>query len=108
MNAIAMTTDPTATLHTLNASPFEQPALANRLLRFASRGDGLLFIEDGVYAMQDAALLAAAHQAGLSLYALAPDLIARHLPEQAAVQTVDDAGFVALCCHYRKTVSWHS
>lgn len=107
MNVISMTTDPAATLHTLNASPFEQPALASRLLRFASRGDGLLFIEDGVYAVQDAALLAAAHQTGLSLYALAPDLTARHLPEHANVKTVDDAGFVALCCCHRKTVSWH-
>lgn len=104
-----MKPDPAASLHILNASSFEHAALAQRLTRFASSGDGVLLIENGVHTLQDADLLASIEQAGLTVYALTPDVNARHLPTpSSAVTLVDDVDFVSLCCAYRKTISWVS
>jgi len=97
-----------ATLHTLNASAREQAALLQRLLRCASAGDSVLLIENGAYNLTDANSLAAIKAAGLTLYCLQADVLARGLKqyEQSGVTTVDDNEFVALSCSHHKVVSW--
>lgn len=97
-----------ATLHTVNKSPLSSTALAD-CLRAASQGDGLLLIEDGVYAVTSTDALQQIQQHGIELWTLIPDLQARgllpRLPE--TVEAVDDAGFVALCCRHDKVCSWY-
>lgn len=110
---------PASTLHTLNASPFEHRALFERLLRFASPGDSLLLLENGVYGICDEKSLSAIFDLGLTLYCLETDVIARGLQTVAIlarnpgpvspenpVHRIDDHAFVALCCQHRKVVSW--
>lgn len=94
-----------STLHTLNASSHEQPALLARLLRMATPGDSLLLIENGIYTLTDAASLQAIADAGLCLHALQADLAARGIEAKPA-SIVDDIGFVGLACNHRKVVSW--
>lgn len=95
------------TLHTLNVSAHEHAALLQRLLRCASSGDGLLLIENGVYNLTDNNFLSAIAQAGLTLYGLQADLLARGLNSQDSSATViDDNGFVELTCSHHKVVSW--
>jgi tRNA 2-thiouridine synthesizing protein B len=107
-----------STLHTLNASAREQAALLQRLLRYASAGDSLLLIENGVYNLTDADSLAAIKAAGFTLYCLQTDALARglinsHNNSITAVDStvidatvVDDNGFVELTCNHHKVVSW--
>jgi tRNA 2-thiouridine synthesizing protein B len=98
----------TATLHILNASAREQAALLQRFLRCASCGDSLLLIENGVYNLADTDSLAAIKAAGLALYCLQADVLARGLKnyEHSGVTTVDDNGFVELTCSHQKVISW--
>lgn len=103
----------TSTLHTLNTSAREQAALLQRLLRCASTGDSLLLIENGVYNLTDTNALTAIKGAGLTLYCLQADVLARGLKhyEQSGVTTVDatvidDSGFVELTCSHQKVISW--
>jgi tRNA 2-thiouridine synthesizing protein B len=96
-----------STLHTLNSSAKEQAALLQRLLRCASSGDSLLLIENGVYNITDNAFLTAISQAGLTLYCLQADLLARGLKQyEDGVRVVDDNAFVALSCSHQKVISW--
>lgn len=99
-----------ATLHTLNASSRENPALLDRLLRCASTGDSVLLIENGVYCITDPQAMQAFHAAGLRLYTLQADIDARGLQaiNNKNATIVDDNGFVALVCEHHKTVSWFS
>ena len=95
------------TLHTLNASARENTDLFARLLRSASTGDSLLLIEDGVYNLADPAARQQIAAAGLALYCLQPDILARGLAGQTGdASPVDDCGFVELSCTHRKVVSW--
>jgi sulfur relay protein TusB/DsrH len=103
-----------STLHTLNASAREQAALLQRLLRCASAGDSLLLIENGVYNLADTDALAAIKAAGLTLYCLQADVLARglnHHHEMSGTTTIDatvidDSGFVELTCSHQKVISW--
>ncbi|HSC76115.1 MAG TPA: sulfurtransferase complex subunit TusB [Pseudomonadales bacterium] len=101
-----------ATLHTLNCSAREHTALLQRLLRCASAGDSLLLLENGVYNITDDAFLTTITRAGLTLYCLQADLLARGLHNHPRHNTVNDAtivddnGFVELACHHHKVVSW--
>ena len=98
-----------SSLHTVNKSPLVADAL-EQCLRAAMPGDAILLIEDGVYAaIPSSPAHLACSAGGLKLYALQADIDARGLASRvpASVQRVDDAGFVALCCHYRKTCSWY-
>jgi tRNA 2-thiouridine synthesizing protein B len=97
-------------LHTVNKSPFTSNCLAS-CLRLASLGDGILLIEDGVYA----ALINSDFSANLAqaterftFYALGPDLQARGVIDQvcAKVQIVDYRGFVELATQYAKVQAW--
>lgn len=86
-------------LHTINASPFQRSGM-EEALRFVQPGDPVLFLENGVYAVQ-AGNRFSETIAGLlksnPVYALSPDLEARGIAKIAdGVGTVDYDGFVEL------------
>ena len=97
-------------LHIVNKSPFEKTSLET-CLRLARPGSALLLIEDAVYAaargnaaetnMRKAAT-------SLKVYALAPDLEARGIREQAidGIELVDYGGFVDLVVGHKAVQSW--
>ena len=94
------------TLLILSHAPHLDPAQA-ATLELAGDGDGVLLIEDGVYAagrhpnpLQSA--LQAARERGADLYALAPDLLARGV--ETDIPTVDYGGFVDLITRYDRSV----
>ncbi|GAB4213610.1 MAG: sulfurtransferase complex subunit TusB [Rhodoferax sp.] len=97
-------------LHILNKSPFATNAL-DACLRVAQPGQGLLLIEDAVYAAcqgtaAQARLEAAAQQ--LKVYVLQPDLDARGMSAKLlpGVTTVDYGGFVDLVERHNTSQSW--
>ena len=86
-------------LHTINKSPFGNNSFETSS-RFLQPGDPILFIEDGVYAVQANNKFSAALNDILKnnpVYALAPDLNARGIEEiTAGVKSIDYEGFVEL------------
>lgn len=98
------------TLHTLNSSAREHAALLKILLRCASAGDSLLLIENGVYNIADPAILAKISNAGLAVYCLQADAIARGLQnyENSIAKIVDNNQFIELSCSHQKVISWFS
>lgn len=92
-------------LHIISASPFASQTLAQCLSRMAKQ-DGLLLIQDGVYALTDQRL----HQqlAVLDkLYVLNEDLQARGLGDgKHSAELTDYDGFVALTLAFERTLSW--
>lgn len=87
-----------STLFILSHAPHTDPGQA-RTVELAREGDGILLIEDGVYAAAPidhplSVALAAASERGVALYALEPDLRARGIA--AGMKAVDYAGFVDL------------
>lgn len=92
------------TLHTINKSPFESRILET-CLRFVQEGDPILFIENGVYAVQSRSrfspLLESIRMSN-PVYALQPDLAARGISEvMDGIETVDYEGFVELVERYK-------
>ena len=86
-------------LHTINQSPFGSDSL-NTVLRFVQPGDPILFLQDGVYAVQSGNRFAErlpGIQQSNPVYALEPDLMARGIenPEKG-VKLIDYSGFVDL------------
>ena len=100
-----------ADLHTVNKSPFEKNSL-EAAIKFSQAGSAILLIEDGVYALRKNAAAAEKLQAALGkhkVYALEPDLKARGLAPESAlegVSLVDYDGFVELATEYDKLQSW--
>ncbi len=86
-------------LHTINKSPFETSTMET-CLRFLQPGDPVLFIEDGVYAVQASnrfSPMIEALQKINPVFALQPDLSARGIDSVAdGVGTIDYEGFVGL------------
>ncbi|KZK74966.1 MAG: multidrug MFS transporter [Pelodictyon luteolum] len=86
-------------LHTINKSPFESPSM-QECIRFAAPGDPVLFIENGVYAVQSSGRYASDIATLLKtnpVYALQPDLEARAIGSLVeGVKTVGYDGFVDL------------
>ena len=97
------------TLHIVNRSP-EHPSTMARCLRFSSKNDSLLLIEDGVY-FALASTLSKIKQSldalNISLYALEEDLIARGIQADKSIQTVSYDGFVKLTATHSKSSSWY-
>ncbi len=95
-------------LYTINKSPFETSAMETGF-RFLQPGDPVLFIEDGVYAVQPGNRFSGkigSVMAGNPVYALKPDLDARGIGSVIdGVKTVDYDGFVQLV-EQHKTNSW--
>jgi tRNA 2-thiouridine synthesizing protein B len=86
-------------LHTINKSPFESTTFET-CIRFLLPGDPILFIEDGVYAVQSGNKFSSAIGGILKnnpVFALQPDLDARGITALAeGVGSVDYEGFVSL------------
>ena len=86
-------------LHTINKSPFETLTMET-CFRFLQPGDPVLFIEDGVYAVQAAnrfSPMIEALQKNNPVFALQPDLSARGIAAVAeGVGAIDYDGFVGL------------
>jgi tRNA 2-thiouridine synthesizing protein B len=98
-------------LHTVNKSPFERNSL-DSCLKFASSGDPVLLLEDGVYAVLRGTSAEGRIKAALenqSIYVLGPDLKARGFAEARIVEgvkVVDYAGFVDLAAEHDKVQAW--
>ncbi|MFZ4524807.1 MAG: sulfurtransferase complex subunit TusB [Chlorobium sp.] len=86
-------------LHTINKSPFENNTF-EICIRFLLPGDPVLFIEDGVYAVQAGNKFSPAIERVLQtnpVFALKPDLDARGIGTTTeGVECVDYEGFVGL------------
>ncbi len=86
-------------LHTINQSPFRSNTMTV-CLRFIQPGDPVLFLEDGVYTLNDKGRFKEIVQKLLQtnpVYGLAPDLKARGISEVVEnVQMTDYEGFVDL------------
>ena len=86
-------------LHTINKSPFETSTLET-CSRFLQPGDPLLFLEDGVYAVQAGNRVSSSLENIMKnnpVYVLGPDLAARGIKDVTeGVQHVDYEGFVEL------------
>ncbi len=101
-----------AVLHLVNHTPHGNPSLARCLASMAD-GDGLLLIEDAVYAALDG-VLSPEHVRGLAsangkCFVLKSDLEARALSGRRLAEGfegVDFAGFVDLVVGYDTSVSW--
>lgn len=87
------------TLHIVSKSPYSSNALADCLDSFA-KGDALLLIEDGVYALKGRI-----PESG-PVYCLRADADARGLAVPERVSAIDDAGWVELCARHNPIVSW--
>lgn len=98
-------------LHTLNASP-ATAAFAD-CLQLLQTGDALLLLGDGVYAALPGTaaldtLLALQSETAAELYILAEDARAAGIGAvDAAIQTVDTDGFVALTERFPLQQAWY-
>ncbi len=94
-----------SSLHTISRSP--SSLLFESCCTLLQDGDGVLFIEDGIYysTQQDQARPSLPE---IKLYCLREDAIARGMLERksADIETIDYQGFVQLCCEYDKVISW--
>lgn len=95
-----------ATLFCLSHPPSSDP-YQGELLDLATEGDGVILIEDGVYAAGSnanplSAALAAAQARGVRLWALQADLEARGVT--TALPVVDYPGFVGLIIEHDRCV----
>lgn len=92
-------------LHTISRSPKHE--LLQACIKVINPGDGILFIEDGVYYCCDKELLSSISRDN-SVYGLREDLIARGLRDKqdALVEVVGYHKFVELTVQHSKTVSW--
>ena len=100
------------TLHTYNKSLDAGEARLQNCLRMLAPGDGLLLLEDGVYLASQLHAGMPARQlipAGVSLYALGPDVEARGIFTKipADFSHIDYAGFVQLCLAHPRVVNWN-
>lgn len=92
-------------LHTISSSPKHD--LLQACLRVISPGDGILFIEDGVYHCCDNKSLLSISRDNI-VYGLREDLVARGLRDKQddLVEVVGYHKFVELTIQHSKTVSW--
>ena len=97
-------------LNIVNKSPFQSTSL-DTCLRMAQPGQGLLLIEDAIYAATKGSTAEAAIRSAcstLKVYALQPDMDARGATAKAieGVTLVDYSGFVDLVAQYSTSNSW--
>lgn len=94
-----------STLHIVSKSPFRTDAL-QRCLALVAPGDGIMLIEDGVLAVNQPMLCERIAARDISCFALSQDLVARSLTiADTGIQVTDAAGFVALVCEHRNSLS---
>jgi len=98
-----------STLHLLAHSPFNDNRFSSCLPLLAD-GDGLLLSGDAVHALQPGSTALQSLQqlpAGVAIYALQEDLLARGLSEYPErVSDIEYSVFVDLCIHYSSVNSW--
>ena len=99
------------TLHIVNKSP-EQPSAMSRCLKFSSKNDSLLLIEDGVYFALHSTintLLSSLEAQQINIYALEEDLIARGISDKIhhSIKTVNYDEFVELTSSHNNSSSWY-
>ena len=99
-----------STLFTVNKSWHDSYWLFERLL-FASSGDTILLLEDGVLAVHSAATLASflgkCHANNVCVCVLESDLLLRGLDNKyPRIKEVDYDGFVDLVVNHDKQVAW--
>ncbi|MEM1154687.1 MAG: sulfurtransferase complex subunit TusB [Pseudomonadota bacterium] len=94
-------------LHTVSASPASAAFLD--CLRLVAPDDGLLLLEDGVYALCDKSAMDALDETGVQLYALADHALAAGIGEmhEANVQMIDMPQFVALTARFPRQLAWY-
>ncbi|UXI01540.1 sulfurtransferase complex subunit TusB [Photobacterium sp. TY1-4] len=95
-------------LHTIMTSPFQSQAL-RRCLRYLAPQDEILLIQDAVVAgTEKNAWSEALTQAGVNIYVLEVDLVARGLREQMneRIHVVDYSGFVGLTERHESQMKW--
>jgi tRNA 2-thiouridine synthesizing protein B len=98
-------------LHVLRHAPQDSSRFASSL-RVMGPKQGLLLIEDGIYALLPRTTALSALQllpASVRLYALESDVVARgmamdDIPKR--VSLIDYPTFVQLCTQYSKVLSW--
>lgn len=98
-------------LHTVNKSPFRHSALED-CIAIIGDGDGLLLLEDGVYALaagtRGAAMLQQLRQRRVDIYAVADDLARRDITiAKALADVISYKEFVALTLTYHSVHSWY-
>jgi len=92
-------------LHLINRSPVQGALpVCSTLVR---GGDGVLFIEDGIYHCLQAELISNLPP-DVELYCLREDLLARGVGSRVTetVESINYSRFVELCCEFDKVVSW--
>ena len=98
-----------STLFTVNRSWHQAPWLFEKL-GYASKGDTILLLEDGVLALQSnvalSSFLAKCVANEVLVVALQPDLITRGVDSKYQVEQVSFAEFVQLVASHDKQVAW--
>lgn len=94
-----------STLHTLNKAPSAQ--MLASCTKTLQKGDAIIFIEDGVYHVLEAALLESIPPK-VGVYGLREDISARGLADKCeeSIEVVGYRSFVELCVEHDKIVSW--
>jgi len=98
------------TLFTISKS-WHDSAWLYEQLAFASQGDAILLLQDGVLALHSsitlASFLAKCNAMDIHVYALNNDCVMRGIDNKfPQVTIIDDSGFVALVCENSKQVAW--
>ncbi|SEI37683.1 tRNA 2-thiouridine synthesizing protein B [Allopseudospirillum japonicum] len=98
-----------ATLHTVNQN-LDTHDVLEHCLQVAHSGDGLLLLEEGIYAASVGSFARWHTRARtLNLYVLREDVLLRGMEERINpkyFRFVDYEGFTRLCLEYSKVVSW--
>jgi sulfur relay protein TusB/DsrH len=94
-----------STLHTISKSPKSQ--LLSECLPLVNKGDGILFIEDGVYYCVNNKLLND-FELDITWYGLKEDVDARglKLDDIKAIHVINYKIFVEMCEEFDKVISW--
>lgn len=93
-------------LHKISTSPFKNNALA-QCLSLMAEDDGLLLLQDAVYAAHSEQQWSKALAKLKHLYLLDEDMQARAIViDQVKPKVVNYQEFVELCLHYDKVMSW--
>lgn len=93
-------------LHIVKSSPFASHALKNCINRLQPE-DGLLLIEDGVYAIQQSQQWQPKLDKRVKLYVLQDDAIARGIAtDKIEINCIDYDDFVQLTLEYSNSMSW--
>lgn len=92
-------------LHTISKAP--SSGLLETCSSTLKKGDGIVFIEDGVYYCLNNSLCTL-NNMELEIFGLKEDLSARGLINRShkEAEIIGYDRFVDLCCHYDKVVNW--